>query len=215
VSNETHMNQIPLHGDPYNYNARGRNDWFGPAWANLSTTTVDGDDVNCIRMAIGSKRSGWTAPIIVYLRPEDAVALGDALREMAVQTGKVRVPDLEYDPQELKDFTEDLLSRDTFSTNFSGFWLRGVESNLHLGWLCWEDDEQFAHGDEPSRKAAVHAWHAGDPLPEGWYRLNEAMALKTWNEGRKKYGVDFYEYMDSNSQDTALQLAMLGEERYG
>lgn len=104
---------------------------------------------------------------------------------------------------------------DLFRMDCVGYWLRGVEFDVELGWLCWEDDERRLHGREPNREAALKAWRAGDLLPEHWFRLDRAAALRAWEEGVKRWGVDWYEDADSASYDTVVQIALLGEERYG
>ena len=105
---------------------------------------------------------------------------------------------------------------DIFDSNAAGYWLRGAEHDPELGWLCWEDDEKCAHGEEPNRVEAYEAWKARlDPLPHGWFRLDRAAAIRAWEEGVKRWGVDWYEKADSTSQDVVVQLALLGEVRYG
>lgn len=104
---------------------------------------------------------------------------------------------------------------DVFRRNGSGYWLRGVEHNGRLGWLCWEDDEKCLHGEEPNREAALEAWMEGKPLPEHWFQLNAHVALRAWEEGVKRWGIDWYEDADATSYDVVLQRALLGEIRYG
>lgn len=103
---------------------------------------------------------------------------------------------------------------DIFGHGYAGYWLRGVERDDN-GWLCWEDDEQHACGEEPNLVEALEAWRSDMPLPKGWFRLDHAMALRAWEEGVKRWGVDWYEDTDADREDTVLQLAMLGEIRYG
>lgn len=103
-----------------------------------------------------------------------------------------------------------------FGRQYAGYWLRGVERHTERGWLCWEDDEQHRQGEEPDREEALEAWRSGDPaLPKGWYRLDSAAALRAWEEGVKRWGVDWYEQTDANREDVVVQLSLLGEIRYG
>ncbi len=105
---------------------------------------------------------------------------------------------------------------DIFSRNYSGYWLRGVEHDPYLGWLCWEDDEQHRRGDEPYRESAIACWKDGAMLPEGWYRLNKEMAMKAYSVGVVKWGEDWFEDKgDAGTYDVVIQLALLGEVRYG
>ena len=105
---------------------------------------------------------------------------------------------------------------DIFSTNYCGYWARGVEQN-DTGWLVWEDDEKTDHGKEPNREAAIQAWERGAGLPFGWYRLDEAAAIKAFEEGCKRWGVNWFEgeHNDAIGYDVVIQLALLGEIRYG
>lgn len=103
---------------------------------------------------------------------------------------------------------------DMFSTDYSGYWLRGVEHN-ERGWLAWEDDEEHPFGQEPDRDSALFAWRYDDPLPPGWFRLNNALAEKAWDIGVQKHGERWYSEGDSTTYDTVLQLALLDEVRYG
>ena len=102
-----------------------------------------------------------------------------------------------------------------FSNDYCGYWLRGVDQDEKLGWLAWEDDEQHLFGDEPQEEKALKAWKEGRSLPEGWFRMDKALAKKAWNIGVREYGVHWYEDGDATTYDVVLQLALLGEVRYG
>jgi len=105
---------------------------------------------------------------------------------------------------------------DIFASNYVGYWLRGVENLPDLGWLCWEDDEKGRyHGTEPNRKEALRAWQAGEPLPKHWFRLDRAAALRAWEKGVEHWGATWYEDADASSYDAVIQLALLGEIKYG
>jgi len=104
---------------------------------------------------------------------------------------------------------------DILMLQYAGYWLRGVEHRSDLGWLCWEGCDKCFQGEEPNRTAASRAWAAGEPLPENWFRLDHAAAVRAWEEAVKRWGVDWYERTSSTREDIALQLALLGEVRYG
>jgi len=104
---------------------------------------------------------------------------------------------------------------DLFLTSYAGYWLRGVEHDNERGWLVWEDDEKCRHGKEPQSKEALAAWRSGAELPPHWFRIDRSTALRAWEEGVKRWGVGWYEDADAASYDIVLQLALLGEERYG
>lgn len=108
-------------------------------------------------------------------------------------------------------------SGELFRSDISGYWLRGIELNPEKGWLCWEDDDVHVPGREPDREDAINAWHAGVHLPPGWYRLDRAAALRAWEEGVKRWGADWYKAAaePDQEQDEVIQLALLGEIRYG
>lgn len=102
---------------------------------------------------------------------------------------------------------------DLFIPGYCGYWLQGVERDDKLGWLVYCLDE-----DNPTQEAtdsAIEAWEAGEELPEGWYRLNEELAIKAWAEGVKKFGINWYEDGDADTYDYVIQMAMLGEIVYG
>lgn len=104
---------------------------------------------------------------------------------------------------------------DIFGRNYCGYWLRGVEHDPKLGWLCWEDDEQHRCDKEPDRAWALAAWRSGSDLPTGWFRLDRAAAERAFGAGCKRWGADWFEQGDATRYDVVLQLALLGEIRYG
>jgi hypothetical protein len=119
---------------------------------------------------------------------------------------------VEIDPFWVEYLTQNV---DIFGQQYVGYWLRGVERDPDLGWLVWEDDERHEWGFEPNRMAARNAWREGQPLPEGWYRLDRAAAVRAWEEGVKRWGVGWYAEVDAPREDLVVQLALLGEVRYG
>lgn len=119
---------------------------------------------------------------------------------------------VEIDPSWFEYLTVHL---DIFASTRAGYWLRGVENLPGLGWLCWEDDWKCHQGHEPNREAALKAWQAGAPLPEHWFKLDQDAAIRAWEEGVKRWGVDWYENVDGQREDVVVQLALLGEIRYG
>jgi hypothetical protein len=95
-----------------------------------------------------------------------------------------------------------------------GYWLRGIEHDEH-GWLAWEDDEKHFRGREPDREAAIQAWKEGRQLPPYWFRIDRDAAIRAWIEGVKRWGKDWYNDVDAEREDVVVQLALLGEIRYG
>lgn len=104
---------------------------------------------------------------------------------------------------------------DLFYTNRCGYWLRGIDRHSKRGWLCFESGGEIAPGKEPFLKEAKRAWRKGESLPPGFFLLNKETAIKAWVEASKYYGVNWYDDVDAGREDVAIQLALLGEVRYG
>jgi len=120
--------------------------------------------------------------------------------------------ELKVDKEDWREFV--VQYEDLFRTDHCGYWLRGIEHGPD-GWLAWEDDGEHLPGQEPDVEAALAAWHGGAPLPTGWFRLDGELADRAWGIGVLKWGEQWYNEGDSTTYDTALQLALLGEVRYG
>jgi hypothetical protein len=102
-------------------------------------------------------------------------------------------------------------------TYYAGYWARGVDNDPVYGWLVAEcdEDERWPGEDEEERVKAL--WRAGSDLPPRWYVLDRGAALRMWEEGVKRFGVEWYggHHHDGACEDVLLQLALLGEVRYG
>ncbi len=85
----------------------------------------------------------------------------------------------------------------------------------------WFVDAMQSHGftpgelDGPAHLLAIRAWEAGDGLPDGYYRLDRAAALRAIAHGAKRYGLEAAFEADADQLDAMIQLALLGEVRYG
>jgi hypothetical protein len=116
------------------------------------------------------------------------------------------------------DFVEDLVHGDTtFSPCYSGYWAHGAAYSGPLGWLVCD---YVAHeGRRPTEDVCdeiAAIWRSSTPLPASWYRLDRAAAIRAWCEGVKRWGIDWwYKRADALRRDVVLQLALLGEVRYG
>lgn len=111
---------------------------------------------------------------------------------------------------------------DLFLTHYCGYWMCGMEKDNDLGWLAYEYDPGGPNvksirsvQNSPEYSSIVEAWRAGNPLPDHWFRLDEKAAIKAFEEGVKRYGVDWYENGDATTYDVAIQMALLGEVVYG
>lgn len=104
-----------------------------------------------------------------------------------------------------------------FRGTYCGSWLFGVAHDDALGWLVFEhgDRSSINYDALPQEREAVAAWREGKPLPGGWYRLDLAAAKKGWEEGVRWRGEKWYDEGDAPRYDYVIQMALLGEERYG
>lgn len=118
--------------------------------------------------------------------------------------------------ESLADWTE-LVTKyvDLFRSDHCGYWLRGMNHDNRRGWLAWEmqDDEDLT--DPPLYHEAWVAWVDGKPLPVGYYRLDAAFARRAWRVGVRQRGESWYDEGDAEDYDVVVQLALLGEVRYG
>lgn len=108
---------------------------------------------------------------------------------------------------------------DLFRTSYVGYWLAGMEHDDDKNeWLVYETggDIGFSDVEEfPEYAWVVQDWKDGKPLPEKWFRLDQAFVIKSWGEGFKRGGAQWYEKGDAVQYDVAIQMALLGEIRYG
>lgn len=103
---------------------------------------------------------------------------------------------------------------DIFHKNTIGYWACGMLYEPELGWLIYEHSgERNAPLDPPPN--VMKAWRNGKVLPKRWHQINAAAISKAWAEGVKLHGEKWYANGDAHSTDSALQLAILGEFRYG
>jgi hypothetical protein len=106
---------------------------------------------------------------------------------------------------------------DIFGQDYCGYWARGVARDPDKGWLVWEDDGEHDYDAEPNRAKAIAAWKADDKLLPGWHRLDRQAAINAYIEGVKRWGLNWMDgdNNDARGYDTVVQLALLGEVRYG
>jgi hypothetical protein len=103
---------------------------------------------------------------------------------------------------------------DMFGRGYIGYWALGVERDIERGWLLFEEGSDEALTDKEMERVKA-LWRAGEELPERWFKLDRDACIKAWIEGVKKWGVDWYEDSDANKYDYVVQMALLGEHRYG
>jgi len=113
---------------------------------------------------------------------------------------------------------------DIFMTTYIGYWGMGVRPLLPDGsddetrWLVVEDTDDL--GEKAVQKrvvAASSALLAGTQLPEGVHLLDEAAAIRAYVIACQRWGANWMNggHGDANGYDVAIQLALLGEVRYG
>lgn len=104
---------------------------------------------------------------------------------------------------------------DLFMQSYCGYWARGLERTNARGWLVFESAGEIPRGEEPNKTRAVREWRTGNKLPQLYHRLDEAAAIRAWKYGVEKWGLGWYDDADATSYDIVIQLALLGEVRYG
>jgi len=107
---------------------------------------------------------------------------------------------------------------DIFQPSYCGYWMYGMEYDPALGWLVHEHYEVETLNRVAQREeypGIVEAWRTGKELPPKWYRLDRAAAVRAWAEGVKSTGEGWYEDGDARAYDSVIQMALLGEHRYG
>lgn len=129
--------------------------------------------------------------------------------------------------RDLTAFTEYVLSGAIFAQAVCGYWLHSIhrvdtypdsdEGEMPVvrwSWLVYE-----AGGDVgPTREAIIdakNAWSMDKPLPAHVMVLDAGVCERAWDRMVLREGLDWSLNSDSNSFDIAIQLALLGEIRYG
>jgi hypothetical protein len=98
---------------------------------------------------------------------------------------------------------------------YCGYWMEGIDHDEKLGWLAYEFAAEDRHCTPKERAAATKAWRENKELPKNFHALNLELARKSWLEGVKKDGVEWYENGDGCTYDCAVQRALFGEVVYG
>lgn len=124
--------------------------------------------------------------------------------------------DTEIHPYWVEFITSD---QDLFKPSYVGYWLAGMEHDDQKSeWLVYETGGEMSFrevNEFPEYDSVVQDWKDGKPLPEKWFRLDQAFVVKSWAEGFKRGGQRWYEDGDAITYDVAIQSALLGEIRYG
>lgn len=97
------------------------------------------------------------------------------------------------------------------TTYYCGYWLLRIVRD-DTGWLCWEHCDENSQNDHDQ---ALKAFKEGGVLPPRYFRLDKDAAIKAYLEGCKRGGLGWFNQADGSDYDVAIQLALLGEIRYG
>ncbi len=98
-----------------------------------------------------------------------------------------------------------------WTRDYCAYW--GTALATDTGWLVFEhNDIRLADGV----CTAVHeAYNEGTPLPKGWHVFTRETARKAYAIGVGRKGTKWFENADAGEVDVCIQLALLGEVRYG
>jgi hypothetical protein len=103
---------------------------------------------------------------------------------------------------------------DVFLGGHCGYWLEGINHEPALGWLAYEFGATDRNATQSEKEEATKAWLVGAKLPEHFHALNLETAKKSWAEGVKRDGLEWYNDGDGCTYDAAMQMALLGELVY-
>lgn len=134
--------------------------------------------------------------------------LGDSADEI-VPCGPLQV----IVPGEWIDFLTQY--NDMFRTDHSGYWMYAAEETAE-GWLAFEMF-QDKRPTPYAVKRALDALVDKRELPARFFTIDRAFAVKAYLEGVKRWGVEWYHKhnADAADYDIVVQMAALGEVRYG
>ncbi len=134
------------------------------------------------------------------------------------ETVKLQV-ELNVDKEAYDSFVDFLTQwPDIFSTDYVGYWVRGYRTRDKAGtkvWLMHEFEECDQEASPEEVKFAIDQYKGGGGMPPNWYVLDANTAHKVVAAGVSRYGGNFCDNYDAESLDVAMQMAFLGEIRYG
>ncbi len=151
-----------------------------------------------------------------------AVAMSDEKRAKSKEAKGPKTVTLRVDvlvpAKELLDWTQFLTKySDIFRTDHIGYWAFG--ERVPGGWLAYEQPSDDGRRPTDTMIAAVKGFYRNNsrdlPLPKPWFLIDRAFAERAFIEGIKRGGASWYEHGDANDYDCAVQMAALGEIRYG
>lgn len=171
-------------------------DIFSTAWCGYWACGIDWDKAR--GWLVWEDDECWEAPEAEIDRAIIVCeGLGDTRREFADNC----MEDIASD----RGMTLDEYKRDVCDLGLDDNWLIETMQNHR--------DLDLLRG--PSHLAATRAWKAGEELPSGYFALDRDTALSAFAHGVKRHGVEGAFGADANELDAMIQLAGLGEVRYG
>ncbi len=109
---------------------------------------------------------------------------------------------------------------DLFGTNYAGYWAYGVSvvgADTTRHWLVFVGETE---GERPgeTETAIVETLHRNrDAMPSTWHVWGPTQWAAAYRYGERLWGERWYDHHDTDATryDTIMQLALLGEVRYG
>ena len=114
---------------------------------------------------------------------------------------------------------ERILSNDIFVIDCIGYWASVLAEKIVDGKKIRLLKEETPIG-EAEDATEIAAFMDCQPLPQGFYWLNENVATRIVERGIRLFGENFVTYVPTNGGwesediDTAIQTELLGEQRY-
>lgn len=113
-------------------------------------------------------------------------------------------------------------NEDLFSLSYCGYWLRGVAYNRkHDSWLLYESADDGPASNEDEIEEKWKQWNESPSgvfyLPDGWFHWIRDDALRAYKIGERLWGEGWLSdgRTDSRRYDIVIQMALLGEIKYG
>ena len=122
--------------------------------------------------------------------------------------------EIEVDAAEREAWINDFaLNVDVFRRDYCGYWAFGSSVPGVEAWLVFEQAVDGVRPTDRASTAARRAYKAGKPLPKHWYALGRADAERAYAYLVARVGTR--ETGDATDYDVVIQMALLGEVRYG
>ena len=84
-----------------------------------------------------------------------------------------------------------------------------------LGWLACERSVTKEMTDSSRLVVIKDLWYTNQLLPSGCFAIDKEVAARIYEEGIRLCGCDWEDNADNEVYDRVVQMALLGEIRYG